>query len=112
MIAGIWWFFTLIMVSSYTANLATFLIVQELEEPIKSLEDLASQTKIKYGCVAGGSTQKFFEVRIKTKTPNSNSQFRITVHSIITCKYLGIIRSRIRRRRGGCGLPWRNTKMK
>lgn len=43
---GIWWFFTLIMVSSYTANLASFLIVQDLEETIKSLEDLPKQTKV------------------------------------------------------------------
>ena len=48
------------MVSSYTANLATFLIVQELDEPIKSLEDLANQNKIEYGCVIGGSTMGFF----------------------------------------------------
>ena len=25
MVAGMWWFFTLIMISSYTANLAAFL---------------------------------------------------------------------------------------
>ena len=62
MIAGIWWFFTLIMVSSYTANLATFLIVQEVDQAIKSLDDLASQTKVKYGCVGGGSTISFFRV--------------------------------------------------
>ena len=62
MIAGIWWFFTLIMVSSYTANLATFLIVQEVDQTIKSLEDLASQTKVKYGCVGTGTTVSFFRV--------------------------------------------------
>ncbi|CAG7824228.1 unnamed protein product [Allacma fusca] len=60
MVAGIWWFFTLIMVSSYTANLATFLIVQDLDESIKSLEDLAHQTKAKYGCVGTGTTASFF----------------------------------------------------
>ncbi|CAG7834172.1 unnamed protein product [Allacma fusca] len=60
MIAGIWWFFTLIMVSSYTANLATFLIVQDLDETIKNLEDLAKQDKVKYGCVGTGSTVSFF----------------------------------------------------
>ena len=27
MVAGMWWFFTLIMISSYTANLAAFLTV-------------------------------------------------------------------------------------
>ncbi|XP_021964381.1 glutamate receptor ionotropic, kainate 2 isoform X1 [Folsomia candida] len=61
MIAGIWWFFTLIMVSSYTANLASFLIVQDLEDTIKSLDDLPKQNKVKYGCVGGGSTAAFFK---------------------------------------------------
>ncbi len=34
MIAGLWWFFTLIMISSYTANLAAFLTVERMESPI------------------------------------------------------------------------------
>jgi len=62
MIAGTWWCFTLIMVSSYTANLASFLIVQELEESFSSLKELASQNKIQYGCLQNGSTMKFFQV--------------------------------------------------
>ena len=49
------------MVSSYTASLATFLIVQDLDESIKSLEDLAAQTKVKYGCVDGATTAAFFK---------------------------------------------------
>ena len=32
--------------------------------PIGSVEDLARQTKIKYGVVHGGSTEAFFEVRV------------------------------------------------
>ncbi|CAL8109948.1 unnamed protein product [Orchesella dallaii] len=60
MIAGIWWFFTLIMVSSYTANLASFLLVQLKDEPIKSLQDLQNQDVVKYGCVGSGSTASFF----------------------------------------------------
>jgi hypothetical protein len=34
MVAGLWWFFTLIMISSYTANLAAFLTVERMESPI------------------------------------------------------------------------------
>ncbi|XP_074099238.1 kainate-type ionotropic glutamate receptor subunit 1D isoform X7 [Cotesia typhae] len=60
MVAGMWWFFTLIMISSYTANLAAFLTVERMESPIESAEDLAKQTKIKYGALAGGSTAAFF----------------------------------------------------
>lgn len=62
MLASMWWFFTLIMISSYTANLAAFLTVDKMETPIKGVEDLAKQTKIKYGALEGGSTSTFFRV--------------------------------------------------
>ena len=59
--AGMWFFFALIMISSYTANLAAFLTVETLERPINSADDLANQNDIKYGAVKGGSTAGFFE---------------------------------------------------
>lgn len=59
-VASIWWFFTLIMVSSYTANLAAFLTVESVHSPINSAEDL-QKSKIPYGAKAGGSTYNFFE---------------------------------------------------
>ena len=65
MIAALWWFFTLIMISSYTANLAAFLTVERMESPIESAEDLAKQTKIKYGCLESGSTRAFFRVSLQ-----------------------------------------------
>lgn len=61
-VGGIWWFFTLIIISSYTANLAAFLTVERMVSPIESAEDLAKQTKIHYGTLAGGSTMTFFRV--------------------------------------------------
>lgn len=60
LVAGIWWFFTLIMISSYTANLAAFLTVERMVSDISNVEDLAKQTKIKYGTLNGGSTKGFF----------------------------------------------------
>ena len=59
--ATTWWFFTLIMISSYTANLAAFLTIERMDMPINSVEDLAKQTKIKYGCLESGSTNTFFK---------------------------------------------------
>ena len=59
--AGMWFFFALIMIASYTANLAAFLTVETLERPIESVEDLANQNEIWYGAVNGGSTSKFFQ---------------------------------------------------
>lgn len=61
LLAGIWWFFTLIMISSYTANLAAFLTASRMTSPIESAEDLAKQTKIQYGCLKSGSTKSFFQ---------------------------------------------------
>uniref|UniRef100_A0A8D3DJ07 Glutamate receptor n=1 Tax=Scophthalmus maximus TaxID=52904 RepID=A0A8D3DJ07_SCOMX len=63
-VGGIWWFFTLIIISSYTANLAAFLTVERMESPIDSADDLAKQTKIEYGVVEDGATMNFFK---KTK---------------------------------------------
>lgn len=65
MVASIWWFFTLIMVSSYTANLAAFLTVESVSSPINSAEDLANQKTIKYGAKRDGSTISFFKVSVK-----------------------------------------------
>ena len=61
-VGGIWWFFTLIIISSYTANLAAFLTVERMVAPIESAEDLAKQTDISYGTIMGGSTMTFFRV--------------------------------------------------
>lgn len=58
--ASLWFFFALIMIASYTANLAAFLTVETLERPIESVEDLANQNEIWYGAVSGGSTAGFF----------------------------------------------------
>ena len=55
-VASFWFFFALIMIASYTANLAAFLTVETLERPIESVEDLAKQNEIWYGAVSGGST--------------------------------------------------------
>ncbi|KAL4230474.1 hypothetical protein ACF0H5_010856 [Mactra antiquata] len=56
-----WWFFALILISSYTANLAAFLTVKKINTPIKSVTDLASQTTIKFGTVKSSGIMTFFK---------------------------------------------------
>ena len=56
------WLFTLIIISSYTANLAAFLTVERMDSPVDSADDLAKQTKIEYGVVRDGATMTFFKV--------------------------------------------------
>lgn len=67
------------MISSYTANLAAFLTVERMDSPIESAEDLAKQTKIKYGALRGGSTAGFFRV-IFTDTKYIH---RLTIYNLL-----------------------------
>ncbi|XP_076118201.1 glutamate receptor-like [Mytilus galloprovincialis] len=61
-VGSVWWFFTLIIISSYTANLAAFLTVERMNTPIESAEDLAKQTQIQYGVYEYGTTADFFRL--------------------------------------------------
>ena len=61
LIAATLWFFSLIIISSYTANLAAFLTVSKIESPIRSVRDLAEQSKVHYGTVRDSQVAAFFE---------------------------------------------------
>ncbi|XP_014297240.1 glutamate receptor ionotropic, kainate 2 isoform X2 [Microplitis demolitor] len=61
-LATAWWFFCMLMTTSYTANLAAFLTIETIVRPIKSAEDLANLNgKIPYGAKRDGATFKFFQ---------------------------------------------------
>lgn len=69
MASSVWWFFTLIMVSSYTANLAAFLVVPNKVADFKDANDLADCIKLddecpvkSFGAKKKGSTINFFNV--------------------------------------------------
>jgi len=91
LVAAIWYFFTLIMISSYTANLAAFLTVEKVVYPIERAEDLFDHPQnIEYGCVESGSTREFFKgskhpilskMEPRMKHAASNEQGRARVES-------------------------------
>lgn len=56
-----WWFAISIFGATYTANLAAFLTINKYQHPIKSIEDLANQNKVKFGTVRGGQLAKMLE---------------------------------------------------
>nr|XP_021501197.1 glutamate receptor ionotropic, delta-2 [Meriones unguiculatus] len=67
MMMGAWWLFALIVISSYTANLAAFLTITRIESSIQSLQDLSKQTDIPYGTVLDSAVYQ--HVRMKGLNP-------------------------------------------
>ncbi|CAG5132019.1 unnamed protein product, partial [Candidula unifasciata] len=47
LVLGSWWVFTIVFVSTYTANMAAVLTVTIYDKPINSLAELASQSEVK-----------------------------------------------------------------
>ncbi|KAM4745188.1 glutamate receptor ionotropic, delta-2 isoform 2-T2 [Anableps anableps] len=67
MMMGVWWMFALIVISSYTANLAAFLTISRIENSIQSLQDLSKQTELPYGTVLDSAV--YDQVRSKAMNP-------------------------------------------
>ena len=69
--------FSLVTGASYTANLASFLVTDVFETPINSLEDLAAQSTIKYGCVKNSHTMEFFQM---SRVPTYAKMWEFMMH--------------------------------
>lgn len=59
------WFCTLIITAAYTANLAAYLTLQQIDNRMTTVEDLARQTKVKYGVLNNSDLMHFFEDSLK-----------------------------------------------
>ncbi|XP_078384348.1 glutamate receptor 4-like isoform X2 [Oculina patagonica] len=59
-LAGCYWFCVLILVSTYTANLAAFLTVKNAEQPINNLEDIVDSS-YQIAALESSSTYEFFK---------------------------------------------------
>ncbi|CAG9562724.1 unnamed protein product [Danaus chrysippus] len=60
-VAGMWWFFALIVTASYTANMSTFLSASRRSNDLQEVSDLVDQNSISYGALDNASTYRFFE---------------------------------------------------
>ncbi|XP_060520589.1 ionotropic receptor 25a [Cylas formicarius] len=55
-----YWLFVVLMLATFTANLAAFLTVERMQAPVQSLEQLARQSRINYTVVKNSETHKYF----------------------------------------------------
>lgn len=55
-----YWLFVVLMLATFTANLAAFLTVERMQAPVASLDQLARQSRINYTVVANSDTHKYF----------------------------------------------------
>lgn len=55
-----YWLFVVLMLATFTANLAAFLTVERMQTPVQSLEQLAKQSRINYTVVESSDTHKYF----------------------------------------------------
>ncbi|KNC31398.1 hypothetical protein FF38_07217 [Lucilia cuprina] len=55
-----YWLFVVLMLATFTANLAAFLTVERMQTPVQSLEQLARQSRINYTVVDGSDTHQYF----------------------------------------------------
>uniref|UniRef100_H2ZDS0 Glutamate receptor n=1 Tax=Ciona savignyi TaxID=51511 RepID=H2ZDS0_CIOSA len=62
-VTGVWWFFILIIISSYTANLAAHLTVTRMENHITSFRDLSKQNDFVYGTALDTSIFDFLRTK-------------------------------------------------
>lgn len=55
-----YWLFVVLILATFTANLAAFLTVQRMNTPVSSLEQLGKQSRINYTVVEGSDAHKYF----------------------------------------------------
>lgn len=59
-IVAAYWLFVVLMLATFTANLAAFLTVERMQSPVQSLDQLSRQSRINYTVVQDSDTHQYF----------------------------------------------------
>ncbi|XP_065844463.1 glutamate receptor 1-like isoform X2 [Oscarella lobularis] len=87
-----WYFLVLIIVSTYTANLAAFLTYPTTITPINSIAELSAQSDISYGTVANSTVESFFMQSQLQINQRVASYLRLNPQSMVSSVQEGVAR--------------------
>jgi len=59
-VVAAYWLFVVLMLATFTANLAAFLTVERMQTPVQSLDQLSRQSRINYTVVKNSDTHEYF----------------------------------------------------
>ncbi|THK33259.1 ionotropic receptor 25a [Diachasma alloeum] len=76
-----YWLFVVLMLATFTANLAAFLTVERMQAQVQSLEQLARQSRINYTVVANSTTHQYFQNMKNAEDKLYNVWKEITLNS-------------------------------
>jgi len=76
-----WWFVVLVLISSYTAQLAASLTTESIAREVNSINDLTNQDYIQYGTVNNSEVQEFFRSSNITTYRSALPTIRNNLHS-------------------------------
>ena len=71
-----YWLFVVLMLATFTANLAAFLTVERMQDSVKSLEELNRQSKINYTVMKDSPYLEYFQVKTVTMIVSHQNRSR------------------------------------
>ncbi|XP_051160876.1 ionotropic receptor 25a-like isoform X13 [Leptopilina boulardi] len=76
-----YWLFVVLMLATFTANLAAFLTVERMQSPVQSLEQLARQSRINYSVLTNSTIYQYFKNMKNAEEKLYNVWKEITLNS-------------------------------
>ena len=85
LVALVWYFFSLVIVAYYLGSIVMILTTERLMiSSISSVEDLAQQQDVQYGCIVNGHVSRLFKVATLSVHPCNS----VTDHCLLIFLYL------------------------